>query len=69
MNELNNIKAINYLNSTDFIRVILFGDKNFFNVTNFEIITPTIELLKTTKRFEEVLFETTDLATTTFIIF
>ena len=69
MNKLNNIKAINYLNSTDFIRVILFGDENFDNVTNFKIITPTIELLKTTKRFEEALFETADFPTTTFIIF
>ena len=69
MNELNNIKAINYLNSTGFIRVILFGDKNFDNVTNFKIIIPTIDVLKTKKRFEEVLFETTDFPTTTFIIF
>ena len=37
MNELNNIKAIKYLNSTDFIRVILYGDKSFDNVTNFKI--------------------------------
>ena len=37
MNELNNISnAINYLNSTDFIRVILYGDKNF-DVTNFDV--------------------------------
>ena len=32
MNKLNNISnAINSLNSTDFIRVILYGDKNFDN--------------------------------------
>ena len=38
MNELNNISnAINYLNSTDFIKVILCGDKNFDNVSNFKI--------------------------------
>ena len=37
MNELNNIKAINYLNSTDFIRVIVYGDESFDNVTNFKI--------------------------------
>ena len=42
MNELNNISnAINSLNSTDLIRVILYGDKNFDNVTNFKIITET----------------------------
>ena len=57
MNELNNISnAINSLNSTDLIRVILYGDKNFDNVTYFKIITATIKFIKTTKRFEEALF-------------
>ena len=57
MNELSNISnAINCLNLTDIIRVILYGNKNFDNVTNFEIITATIKFNKTTKRFEEVLF-------------
>ena len=57
MNELNNISnAINSLNSTDLIRVILYGDKNFDNVTNFKIITATIKFIKTTKRFEEARF-------------
>ena len=57
MNELNNISnAINSLNSTDLIRVILYEDKNFDNVTNFKIITATIKFIKTTKRFEEALF-------------
>ena len=57
MNELNNISnAINSLNSTDLIRVIRYGDKNFDNVTNFKIIATTIKFIKTTKRFEEVLF-------------
>ena len=57
MNELNNISnAINPLNSIDLIRVILYGDKNFDNVTNFKIITATIKFIKTTKRFEEALF-------------
>ena len=57
MNELSNISnAINCLNSTDIISVILYGDKNFDNVTNFEIITATIKFNKTTKRFEEALF-------------
>ena len=57
MNELSNISnAINSLNSTDLIRVILYGDKNFDNVTNFKIITATIKFIKTTKRFEEALF-------------
>ena len=57
MNELSSINnAINSLNSTDFIRVILYGDKNFDNVTNFKIITATTKFIKTAKRFEEVLF-------------
>ena len=42
-NEVNNISnAINSLNLTDFIRVILYGVKNFDDVTNFRIITATI---------------------------
>ena len=62
MNEVNNISnAINYLNSTDFIRLILYGDKNFDNVTNFKIITATIKFIKISKRFEEALFYSTDL--------
>ena len=53
MNELNNISnAISSLNSTDTLRVILYGDKNFDFVTNFKIITATIKFIKTTKRFE-----------------
>ena len=57
MNELSNISnAINCLNSTDIINVIIYGDKNFDNVTNFGIITATIKFNKTTKRFEEALF-------------
>ena len=57
MNELSDISsAINSLNSTYFIRVILYGDKNFDNVTHFKIITATIKFIKTTKRFEEALF-------------
>ena len=46
MNELNNISnAINYLNSTDFIKVILYADKYFDSVTNFKIITAAINFL------------------------
>ena len=57
MNELTNISsAINSLNSIDFIRLVLYGDKDFGNVTNFKILTATIKFIKTTKRFEEVLF-------------
>ena len=51
MNYTTSAITINYLNSTDFIRVILHGDKNLDNVTNFKIIA-----VKTTKRFEEALF-------------
>ena len=61
MNEVNNISnVINYLNSSDFIRLILYGDKNFDNVTNFKIITVTIKFIKISRRFEEALFYTTD---------
>ena len=60
MNELNNISNTS-LNSAYFIRVILYGDKNFDNATNFKMVTATIKFIKTTKRFEEALFETTDL--------
>ena len=57
MNELKNINnAINSLNLTDLIRVILYGVKHFDNATNFKIITATIKFIKTTKRFEEALF-------------
>ena len=57
MNELNNISnAINSLNLTDLIRLILSGDKNVDNVTNFKIITATMKFIKTAKRFEESLF-------------
>ena len=56
MNELNNISnVINSLNLTNFIRVILYGDKHFDNATNFKITTATISFIKTTKRFEEAL--------------
>ena len=44
------------LNSAYFISVILYGEKAFDNVTNFRIITTTITVIKTTKRFEEALF-------------
>ena len=58
MNELNNISnAINSLNSTDLIRVILYGDKNFDNVTNFKIITATINLLKPRNALKKLSFK------------
>ena len=45
MSELNNTSnARNYFNSADFIRVTLYGDKNF-DVTNFKTITATINNL------------------------
>ena len=57
MSELNNItNGINSLNSTDLIRVILYGDKNFDNDTNLIIITAAIKFIKTQKRFEGALF-------------
>ena len=58
INELNNISdAINSLNSTDYIRIILYGDNNFDNVTNFKIISATFKFIKTPKRLEEALFK------------
>ena len=46
MNKLNNISnVINYFNSIDFIRVILYGDTDF-DVTNFKI-TATMKFIKT----------------------
>ena len=46
MNELNNIStAISSLNLIDFIRQILYGDKNF-NVTNFKKELQLSSLLK-----------------------
>ena len=48
--------AINSFNLTDFIRVILYGDKNVDNIANFKTITATIKFIKTTKHFEEALF-------------
>ena len=47
---------MNTLNPTDFTRVVLFGNRNCDNVTNFKIITATIKFIKTTKRFEEAHF-------------
>ena len=53
MKDLKNISnAINSLSSADFIRVILYVDKNF-DIINFEMITATIKFIKTTKHFEE----------------
>ena len=45
MNDLNNISnVINSLNLTNFIRVILYGDKHFDNATNFKITTANYQL-------------------------
>ena len=60
MNELNNISnAINYLNSTDFIKVILYGDKYFDSVTNFKIITAAINFLKPRNVLKKFFLKTT----------
>ena len=57
MNDLNNINtAIDYLNPSDLLRVILYGDKNFNKETNSKIITASIKFMKDTKRFEKSLF-------------
>ena len=53
MNDINNISnEINFLKSTDLIRVIFHGDKNFDKVTNFKIMIATIKFIKTSKPFE-----------------
>ena len=52
---MNNISNAS-LNSAYFIRVILYGDKNFDNAINFKMIAATIKFIKTMKRFEEALF-------------
>ena len=57
MNDLNNINtAIDYLNPSNLLRVILYGDKNFNKETNSKIITASIKFIKDTKRFEKSLF-------------
>ena len=49
MNELNNISnGINFWISSDLIKIILYGDKNFDNVTTFKRITSTIKFIQTT---------------------
>ena len=56
MSELNNTSnARNYFNSADFIRVILYGDKNF-DVTNFKIISATINSLSKPRTVLKKLF-------------
>ena len=57
MNDLNNINtAIASLNSNDFLRVILYGDKSFNKETNCKILTASIKYIKDTQRFEKSLF-------------
>ena len=57
MNDLNNINtAIASINSNDFLRVILYGDKSFNKETNCKILTATIKFIKDTQRFEKSLF-------------
>ena len=57
MSDLNNINtAIASLNSNDFLRVILYGDKSFNKETNCKILTASIKFIKDTQRFEKSLF-------------
>ena len=57
MNDLNNVStAITPLNSNDFLRVILYGDKSFNKATNCKILTASIKFIKDTQRFEKSLF-------------
>ena len=47
MNDLNNINtSIASLNSNDFLRVILYGDKSFNKETNCKILTASIKFNK-----------------------
>ena len=52
LDELSNISnTINSFNSSGFIRVILYVDKNFDDLTNLKIKTAIINFNKKTKRF------------------
>ena len=53
MNDLNNINtAIASLNSSDLLRVILYGDESFNKETNCKTLAASIKFIKDTKRFE-----------------
>ena len=57
MSDLNNVNAaIASLNPNDFLRVILYGDKNFNKETNYKILTASIKFIKDTQYFEKSLF-------------
>ena len=57
MNDLNNINtAIASLNSSDLLRVILYGDERFNRETNCKILTAYIKFIKDKKRFEKSRF-------------
>ena len=58
MNELDNIRnATNYLNSTDFIWVTLYGDKNFDNVINSKIMMQLSSLVKPQNVLKKLTFK------------
>ena len=57
MTDLTNINdAIMFLNESDLIHVILYGNKNFDSNINISIITATIKFIKDSERFDQPLF-------------
>ena len=57
MTDLTNINdAIMFLNESDLIHVILYGNKNFDSNMNISIITATIKFIKESERFDQPLF-------------
>ena len=57
MSNLNRIdSSLSFLNDTNLVRVLLFGDKKYDLLTNQKILKVTIDFLKESGRFEEALF-------------
>ena len=57
VNELNSINSKNNtVESDELIRTTLSEDKNFDNDSSFKILTATINFIKQTQRFEQVLY-------------
>ena len=57
MNELDSINStFNTLEPDELVRTILYGDKNFDYDPDLKILTLTINFIKQTQRFEQVLY-------------
>ena len=55
MNELNSDELELELDD-ELVRIILYGDENFDNDSNFKMVTGTISFIKQTKRIEPALY-------------